>query len=337
MALPDTGYRPYEGRHEGVWHRRWAITSSGLAGCLQNRWSRYLLGACWLAALVQVAVLFCIGQLLVADSIVVLWASGLNPTLQVFVRGLVAWLEQHPEISVRVAENLLFYRFATLLLPGSLVAVALAIPHLVTRDLSSHALVIYASKAVNRWDYVLGKAGVVLGLLALTWLGPVTASWFLGNLLAPNWHFFWHGRGALAHCLVFIGGGMLVLGLLGLALSAVSAREKAAIGLYVLLWLVGNALVPIGNQTQPWLRQFSVQYNVRQLAVLVFRPARDLKTAQDNIPVLGDLLRPRTRRGPVPKPVLQPEPEPAPAATGVALGILCVLSAGLLWWRVRPE
>ena len=65
----------------------------------------------------------------------------------------------------------------------------MAIPLLITRDLACNAIVIYSSKAVTRGDYLLGKFATAFGLLALTWLGPVCAAWFVGNLLAPDWTF----------------------------------------------------------------------------------------------------------------------------------------------------
>lgn len=331
MALRDIAYRHWEGRHEGIWQRRRVIVEAGLRACLQNRWMRYLIAFCWLTALVQVSVVFAMGQFLVADSIIVEWAAHLNPQLQAFVRGLTAWLEQHPEISVGTAQNLLFYRYATFLVPAALVAVALAIPHLVSRDLSSHAIVIYASKAVTRLDYALGKAGLMLGLLALTWLGPVLTAWFVGNLLAPDWGFFWHSRHALAHVLGFGVVAMLFLTLLGLGVSAVSGREKATVGLYVALWLVGNAFVPLGAISEPWLKQLSFQYDLQQCAIAIFRPDRDLATARDQVPVLGEMFR-RPRRGPRSPWQERDRQNPWPAMIALA-----AVSAAIFQWRTRPE
>lgn len=331
MALHDVRYRHWDGQHNGVWRRRWVIASSGLMACLQNRWARYLVGFCWLTALVYVGVLFCIGQLLVADSVVVEWAANLNPQLQAFVKALTTWLEQHPEISVRVTQGLLFYHYTTFLLPAALVAVALAIPHLITRDLASHAMVVYASKAINRFDYLLGKAGVILGLLTLTWLGPVVASWLLGNLLAPNWNFFWHSRVPLGHALLFLLVGMAFLAMLGLGVSALSSREKATVGLYVALWLVGRSLEPLGEVSRPWLKQLGFQYDLQQFARVVFQPEKDLKTAQDNVPMVGQMLRGFGRRPGSPRPPLVPE------TTWPALAVFALLSAGVVLARTKPE
>lgn len=331
MALRDISYRHWQGRHQGIWQRRQVIVVAGLQACLQNRWTRYLVSFCWLTALVQVALLFAVGQFLVADSIVVEWAAHLNPQLQAFVRGFTAWLEQHPEISVGTVQNLLFYRYATFLVPAALVAVALAIPHLVSRDLSSNAIIIYASKAVTRLDYALGKAGVVLGLLTLTWLGPVLTAWFVGNLLAPDWGFFWHSRQALGHVLLFGVVAMFFLTLLGMGVSAVSPREKATVGLYVALWLVGNAFVPLGAISQPWLKQLSFQYDLQQCALAIFRPDQDLSTARNQVPVFGELFR-RPRRGPQSPWQERDRQRPWPAMIA-----FIAISAVVFQRRTRPE
>ena len=89
---------------------------------------------------------------------------------------------------------MLFYYFGIWLMRVSIFALGMAIPLLITRDLASNAIIIYSSKAVTRGDYLLGKFATAFGLLALTWLGPVCAAWFMGNLLAPDWSFFWHSR-----------------------------------------------------------------------------------------------------------------------------------------------
>src|SRR2546423_325900 len=101
MPLHDTGYQHWEGVHLGLWHRRLVIARNGLRACLQNKWLRHLVVVCLLGGLVMAAILFLVGQLLVADSIVVQWVGNFSE-IQTFARFLTTWLEQHPEISVRV-------------------------------------------------------------------------------------------------------------------------------------------------------------------------------------------------------------------------------------------
>jgi hypothetical protein len=170
-----------------------------------------------------------------------------------------------------------------------------------------------------------------MGLLTLTWLGPVVMAWFLGNLLAPDWHFFWHSRAALGHALLFIGMGMLFLGLLALAVSAVSARSRATVGLWLILWLVGNAFVPFSQHSRPWLRHLSFRHNLDQAAVAIFQPKQDLQRAQSKIPILGDIIRRMARQGP-----RRWQMDDARAAF-LALGLMVFASGLILGTRIQRE
>jgi len=327
----DTSYQHWEGAHLGIWRRRAVIAANGLRSCLQVKWMRYLITLCWAGCLVQVTLLFCLGQLLIADSVVVQWLGNLNPQLQAIARALVGWLEQHPEISVRTTYNLLFYFFSANLLTFTLIAIALAMPHLITRDLSSNAIIVYSSKAIGRFDYLLGKVMTLYGLMTLTWLGPVCVAWFLGNLLSTNWHFFWHSRVALGHALVYALCSMTILSVLALGISAISVRAKATVSIWIAFWVLGNALVPIGLHTKPWLKFFSFSFDLEQISLAIFRLKNDFDLATTNIPFFGDMLRGLRRQA---NSVLQ-TPEPGAAIWGLA--VMLALAALIVWRKVKPE
>ena len=291
MPLHDISYQHWNGVHLGLWSRRLAIARNGLTACLRNRWMRNLVVLCWGAALGATALLFLVGQLLVANSVVVQSMGNFNPGLQAFARMLTTWLEQHPEISVRTTQDLLFYFFCTYLMRACIFALGMAIPVLITRDLASNAITIYSSKAVSRGDYLLGKFATAFGLMALTWLGPVCAAWFVGNLLAPDWRFFWHSRAVLGHILVYGLSSLSLLSLLAMGVSAFSSKEKSTVGLWYMWWIVGGVVAPIAQNTRPWLRHLSFNYNLNQIGIAVFRLGDDLNTARANVPVFGDMLR----------------------------------------------
>jgi hypothetical protein len=331
MPLHDTSYKHWNGVHLGLWNRRLVIARNGLTACLRNRWMRHLVVLCWGAALGVTALLFLMGQLLVADSIVVQWVGNFNPGLQTFAHMLTTWLEQHPEISVRTTQNLLFYFFCTYQMRAGIFALGMAIPVLITRDLASNAIIIYSSKAVNRGDYLLGKFATAFGLMVLTWLGPVCAAWFMGNLLAPDWRFFWHSRTVLGHILVYGLSSLSFLSLLAMGVSACASKEKSTAGLWYMWWIVGGVLAPIAEHTQPWLRHLSFNYNLDQIALAVFRLGDDLNTARNNIPVFGDMLRnirPQTM-----------EALNTPALSGAVASSLLMagLAALILYKKVKPE
>ncbi len=330
MPLHDANYKHWDGSHLGIWRRRAVIAQAGLKGCLQSRWMRHIVTVCWSASLAQVAALFLIGQLLVSDSLVLRWVGHVGGEVQSLARGLIAWLEQHPEISVRTTQDLLFYLFSTNLLTLSLVAIAMAIPHLITRDISSKAIIIYSSKAVSRFDYLLGKFATIMGLLTVTWLGPICAAWLVGNLLAPNWGFFWHSRMALFHILLYVGSSMVILSLLALGISAMSAKEKATVSFWIGLWLLGNSLVAMSQSSKPWLKFFSFSFNLDQLALAVFQLGHQLKVAQDNVP-FGSMFRGVTQE------TFDRWNNPAIGGAIIALAIMLALSLAIISRRVKPE
>jgi ABC-2 type transport system permease protein len=337
MAIHNIGYQHWEGQRRNIWYRRQVIAAQGLRACLQGRWLKRLIVVSWSAALAQVAVLFFLGQMLVTDSLIVRGLGNLDPQLRTIAQGLMAWLEMHPEVSVGATQNFLFYYFSRFYLPLTMLSLALAMPHLISRDLAGNAMVIYASKAVNRTDYLLGKLGTSLGLMVLTWLGPICVVWLVGNLLAPQWHFFWHSRYALGHAVAFISISMLILSGLALGVSAISGREKLPVGTWIALWLVGGFISRgpsrhgVENPAQSWLENLSITFNLDQIAAALFRLPNDLKLAQENIPFFGHLTRN------IPADTMTTLNHPDLTGAGIVLGILLVAAAVLVTHRIKPE
>lgn len=331
MPLHDITYQHWDGVHLGVWHRRWAIARNGLTASLRVRWMRHVLLLGWGGGLAITGLMFLIGQLLVADSIVVQWVGSMGREFQMFARMLTTWLEQHPEISVSSTQNLLFFRCSTWLIAIGVIALGMIMPILITRDLASNAIIIYSSKAISRGDYLLGKFCTAFGLLTLSWLGPLLAAWLMGNLLAPNWNFFWHSRSALFHTLCFGVIASTFLSLLALGVSAVATKEKSTIALWYTWWVIGGVLAPIAANTQPWLRHLSFGYNLDQVALWIFRLGNDLTAAQENIPVFGQIFR-----GIDPQTVAAiNEPPIGGALFGMA--VMIAVAVSIIRKRVKPE
>ena len=331
MSLHDVTYQHWEGQHKGIWHRRWVIAANGLRSCLDNKWARHLILLAWILGLVQIALLFVVGQLLVEDSVVYTLVAQLDPQVRLIVNGLVSWLIDHPEISVRTTYNIFFYFFATNLRFLAMASIVLVIPHLITRDLSSRAIIIYSSKAVSRFDYFLGKFGTVFALLSLVWLGPIVTAWLAGNFLSSNWQFFWHSKTALFNALTYILTAMTVLSIVALGISSLSTKPRAATSYWIILWFVGNAIRGIGEHTKPWLQHASISYDLDQISLSVFNLAEELEVAQNAIPLLGVMFR-EMRNNPFGW-------FEAKDLTGTitALSIMVVVSIVIMKQRVKPE
>jgi hypothetical protein len=304
MALIDAGYKRVECLRTGIWQRRGVIAMNSLRACLEVPWMRRFVTLAWIMCLVQTSILFLVGQLLVPGGVIGDVVKGLGGPLRQITNGLMAWLGANPDISVHTIYNILFFFFSTILSTVSYFAVALALPHLITRDLSSNAIIVYSSKAVNRFDYVLGKFAALFGVLTLTWLGPLCVAWFLGNALSPNWHFFWHSRVALFHTLIYVGTSMVFLTIMGLGVSALSPKEKSTVSV--------------------WIKHFSFSCNLEQIAIATFDLRNEIETAAENVPgvkqTIGQFLR---------------EPELTGAIIG--LSVMAAAAGAVVWRKAKPE
>jgi ABC-2 type transport system permease protein len=336
MTLHSPTYQHWNEQHLGIWSRRWVIATNGLKGVLQTRFMKVIVTFCWIFAFAAVTLLFLIGQLLVKDSLVYQWLTMLGSEAaqnrNSLIPWLVGWLESNPQISVRVLYNIIFHYFTWYLSPFAVLVVAMTIPQMITRDLASNAITIYASKAVGKWDYLIGKVSSLLMLLGLTWLGPVLAAWIMGNLLSPDWHFFWHSRMALWNSLLYIGSSIAILAVLGLGFSAISGKEKTTVGLWMAFWVLGWAFVGLGVETErDWLKYFSFTYNLEQISVAAFQLKEEFRLAQASVPVMGDFVKNLQQRGGEDWQV----PHLRGAMTG--LGIMLAFAAAMVVRKVKPE
>jgi ABC-2 type transport system permease protein len=332
MPLVDTGYKHWGGRAKGIWYRRWVIAQNGLRASLASAWIKRLIAFSWISSLLMIAALFAVGQLIVPDSIILGLLEGVSPRLRVLTGGIANWLETNPGIAVHTTYNFLFYIYSTSLSGVCFVAIAVAIPHLITLDLQSRAILVYSSKALTRFDYFLGKLLAIVSLLAFVWLGPLLVSWFMGNALAPSWKYFIYSRTVLLNVLCHTGAGMLILGVLALGVSATSKKEKSATACWVALWLLGMgiAVLPL----KPWLDHCSIGYNLDQLGVYFFNVKADLGMAVSAIGPLDRFIDAFLSRRGGPPMLLE---DPHMTGVCVALGLLLVSSITILLTRVKPE
>lgn len=275
MTQIEQRYQHWHGDHEGIWRRRWVIASGTLQGCLQVKWLKRLVAGCWIAALGQMVLLFLYSQLVDSTSALAEWLGADDPRFMSIVLGLEAALNNSPELTVSVPWNLVFGFYSLLLFWPTMLVLTVGLTRVISRDLSSNAIVVYASKAVSRWDYFFGKLGAVIALMAITWLGPVLLAWFAGNMLAPSWEFFWLTRDALVHSVLFVLVGMAFLAALTMGISAVSENGKVVTFTWLVVWLLGWAMEgPAQHSNNQWLRHLSFRYNLGRIHTEVFNPGQ---------------------------------------------------------------
>ena len=329
MALLQTGYDHWNGQVQNIWKRRAVVARQTMKTCLRGRVVRFLVIVPWVIALATATVYFAIGQVLVPSGLL----EPLNFYLldgrgRAIMDGLVAWLALYPDITVRAAANLLLLNLSGQAQTISFLIITLILPRLLTRDIASNAIVIYSSRAISRFDYLFGKLAGLLGVLALSWLGPVLAAWVLGNLVAPDWAFFWHSRAALLHSLLILVPSLVATALLALAISALSSKSRTVLGIWLAVWLLAAAL-PLASHSRPWLAYVSFSHSLKQLAVAIFNPYQDFVRARDSLPFFNSVFG-RLKESTVQQygdvPVLEPS---------IALVVVMALAILILLRRIR--
>jgi len=131
--------------------------------------------------------------------------------------------------------------------PLSLIIVALFIHRLIALDLASQAIVIYNSKALTRWDYLIGKFLIAICILSLVWIIPIVASWLIGNTLSPDIQFFLYTFPSLAKSLLVGFVAVLTFSLFALAVSSLAKRTGSAVAYWILGWISHGDLLQ-GNE-----------------------------------------------------------------------------------------
>lgn len=278
-------YRRWTGESVGVWQRRLSIARYGLRLCLAGRVIKLFLLLALAQSLPLAGVFFLFGQLVAPDSALILWlgALGGEQVTSVF-NGLASWALLYPEIVVDGVYRIAFYLFTSSCPFFTVVTVALFVHRLIANDLASNAIVIYNSKALTRWDYLVGKFLVVATLLSLVWIAPVAISWLLGNALSPDWGFFVHSFPSLLRGLAVGIAAVASLSLLAMLVSSLAKKTGAAVAYWIVGWLILGAAANAASLAAPSLAYLSPMQAIEALSGGVYRLADLLRDARGMLP-----------------------------------------------------
>jgi ABC-2 type transport system permease protein len=127
----------------------------------------------------------------------------------------------------------------------SMLLILLVGPNLISRDLRFNALPLYFSRPLRRFDYFLGKLGVIGALLGMVIVAPAVIAYILGMLFSLDITII---RDTFPILLATIAYGLLVVvsaGTLILALSSLSRNSRYIALLWAAFLLVTSAMSEI--------------------------------------------------------------------------------------------
>lgn len=286
--------RAYEGQRLGLWSRRLAVTRHTFDLMLRNRWVRHIVFVHLLVTLFQAGIILILGKLASPTSFATVNEFLRQLNFQWFLAGqtLFNWITANPDVAIGTAQNVALYFFCvSTTLPGTLIALAIALPHLICRDKGTSAMTIYLSRALGRKDYLIGKAGAVVGLLGVSWILPTLGSWLLGNLLAGDPRFLLWSLGAIGHSLLFMGLATVFLTALALGISSLGSRDSMVISPFLILWAVLSPVAASFAGTQNLLQHISFSRNLDVLARSIFNFQSDFGELATRLNLPRELLR----------------------------------------------
>jgi hypothetical protein len=315
---------------KGVGYRRWTIISSGLRHLLRTRLFITLLFMGWTAGFLIAAFGFLLSQSIATGGWLETAATHMGPRVEAVVAAIGGFIVLFPDIIIGGFFTLVFWLHSFLGLGLCLVALTVMIPRLIASDRASNALTIYLSRPLTSADYLLGKLGMIVGVLVLLWTGPLVSGWVLGMLLSPDRDFIVYSFLPFLHALTFNGIALVVLAATALGVSALSRTSSPTVILWMVLWIFAGAVAKF-PLAPVWLRRVSFSHNLSEVRMTVFRLDAALADASASLPLLteqmGDSLR---------KAALSAQAHDFNGAM-IGLGVLTVLSCFVFLRKLRPE
>lgn len=232
MPVFEQGYKHWDGDLSGHAWRWWTIARQGVRIAMQG----WLLRILTILALLPALALVCV---------FVLWgfleqqADWALPIARMFFPPEVV---ADPGAYRVIVWTLAFHFFFKFELFVSMILVLLVGPGLISQDLRFNAVTLYLSRPLYRWDYFLGKLGVIGYFLALVAILPAVFAYLLGvlfsfkvSVVADTWHLL---LGCVGYGLVIV----LSAGTLMLALSSLSRNSRYVASFWVGIW-IGTSMV----------------------------------------------------------------------------------------------
>lgn len=272
---------------KGVGYRRWIIVTTGLRHLMRTRLFLVLTIAAWVAGLVVAAFGFLFTQSVATDGWLQSLAENLGPRVEAFVTALAGLVTLYPDVCIDGIFTLAFWIHSFLGLGLTLIALTTVVPQLIARDRASNALTIYLSRPLTSTDYLVGKLGIIAGVILLLWTGPLVFGWLASMLLAPDRDFIIYSLAPFGHALLFNGIALVSLAAVALGVSALTRVGRIASIIWVSLWLVAGTMAKLPS-APPWLQHASFSYDLSQVRQQVFRLDEALAAASTQLPLLDE-------------------------------------------------
>ncbi|GAC1472391.1 MAG: hypothetical protein NVSMB9_19550 [Isosphaeraceae bacterium] len=286
MPVFDQGYQHWEGKLSGHEWRWLAIARQGVRQQMNRKRTRWLISLAFTPALVLAGFL-------------IFW--GLLEQQSIWLQPVMFLVDALPE-DVRVGPKayrypvwtMAYHAFFTVETFFAMLVVLTVGPDLVSQDLRFNAMPLYFSRPVRRFDYYLGKLGVIAVFLLAVMVGPAAGAYLLGvafsmdlGVIRDTWRIL---AASLAYGLVVV----VSAGTLMLAVSSLSRNSRLVGATWIGLWIVSNVTADVLTLTvkRDWCPLVSYTANLDRIREEIF----DTATAREKFLQLWEAGRETGRR-----------------------------------------
>jgi hypothetical protein len=228
MPIHDLGYRGWQGPLIPPFARFWVIAQTGIRLAWRAQWLRRLLFLSWLPAVYFATLLLAYEQLLAHKS--------LGDTVVPWIREIPLTENRH---QVWACLMWIFFRHPQLIV--MIFVVGQVAPPLVAQDVRTKAFLLYFSRPLARFEYVLGKMAVVWVYMLLISAAPALLLYVLGVLLSPDLSVVLSTWDLPLRILAAAAVLMIPMAAVSLALSSLTSETRYATFGWFALWAIGWA------------------------------------------------------------------------------------------------
>ena len=259
MPIFDQGYQHWNGILSGQASRWLAITRQGVRVQVKKRWV-----ILWLFAACVPAVIL--------SGFLMIWGlfeqkSQILLPLSFLFGQLPAELRDGPRGFRTPLWTLAFRLFFEIQLFFAMVLVLFVGPDLISQDLRFKAIPLYLSRPLRRFEYFLGKLGVIGVFLSIVTILPVVLAFTLGYAFSLDPAVIKDTARLLIASLVYGGIVVASAGLLMLAFSSLSQNSRHVQAMWLAVWIVSNVAAGVltDSVSAEWCPLVSYTANLRRV------------------------------------------------------------------------
>lgn len=269
----------------GVAYRRWVIVSTGLRQLFRLKFFKILLTAAWIGGALIAVAGFVFSQSLAPGGWLETLAIKSGARAEALFQVLTGLMAMFPDVIINTFFTAVFWAHSFLGLWLSLLALTTLVPQLITRDRASNALLVYLSRPLTSTDYLLGKLGIIVGVLTLVWTGPLLFGWLLSMLFATDRDFIVYSLSPLLRALLFNGIALVVLASIALGVSALGRKSVITTVVWLGLWAV-LAFMAVPPKSPTWVKRMSYTANLGEVRQEILNLDTALSNAAESLPLL---------------------------------------------------